>query len=267
MATPTKATLLKSNKYFDDNIIDPEFIRANEHLESHGPRHVPVSHALILDKFRDKCEQLGLLLFNEQGALSKDGERYMYVAEVIPEVCDNDDYHLAVGFRSFNDESSVFQMSCGTNVMLCSNFLQTSVIIPSKRKHTKTIHDLLEAKIETGLERFKQDSTATEEYIRLLKATPYSDDLLGKLIIALGRTKKIGNTNIMKILDEVDNPSYNDKTDNTAWRIMNACTTVTTHRMANPLLSLDTSKLMMDELMKLIKPDYVPLGDMVEAAA
>lgn len=267
MSNPTKATLLKSSKYFTDNVIDSDFIRANEHLESHGPRHVPVSHALILDSFRGKCEQMGLMLFNEQGALSKNGERYMYVAEVIPEVCDTDDYHLAVGFRSFNDESSVFQMSCGTNVMMCSNMMMTSVIIPSKRKHTKTIHDLLDAKIENGLERFKKDSTTTEENIRLLKATPYSDELLGKLIVALGRTKKIGNTNIMKILDEVDNPSYNNKADSTAWRIMNACTTVTTHRMANPLLSLDTSKIMMDELMKLIKPDYVPMGNIVDEAA
>lgn len=267
MATATKATLLKSNKYFQDNIIDPEYIKANEHLESHGPRHVPISHALVLDTFRNKCESMGLMLFNEQGALSKDGERYMYVAEVIPEVCDNDDYHLAVGFRSFNDESSVFQMSCGNNVMLCSNMMMTSVIIPSRRKHTKTIHDLLDSKIECGLERFKHDAKETEENIQLLKATPYSDELLGKLIIALGRTKQIGNTNIMKILDEVDNPSYNNKDDNSAWRIMNACTTVTTHRMTNPLLSLDTSKIMHDELMKLIKPGFIPLGEDIELAA
>ena len=267
MANATKATLLKSSKYFADNIIDPDFIKANEHLESHGPRHVPVSHALILEKFRDKCENMGLMLFNEQGALSKDGERYMYVAEVIPEVCDNDDYHLAVGFRSFNDESSVFQMSCGTNVMLCSNMMQSSVIIPSKRKHQASIIGLLDSKIECGLERFKHDAKETEENIQLIKATPYSDELLGKLLVALGRTKQIGNTNIMKILDEVDNPSYNDKNDNSAWRIMNACTTVTTHRMANPLLSLNTSKLMHDELMKLIKPGYVPLGESLDMAA
>lgn len=267
MTNATKATLLKSSKYFADNIIDTEFIKANEHLESHGPRHVPVSHALILEKFRDKCENMGLMLFNEQGALSKDGERYMYVAEVIPEVCDNDDYHLAVGFRSFNDESSVFQMSCGTNVMLCSNMMQSSVIIPSKRKHQASIIGLLDSKIECGLERFKHDAKETEENIQLIKATPYSDELLGKLLVALGRTKQIGNTNIMKILDEVDNPSYNDKNDNSAWRIMNACTTVTTHRMANPLLSLNTSKLMHDELMKLIKPGYVPLGESLDMAA
>jgi len=262
------ATLLKSNKYFSDNIIDADFLRAHEHLESHGPRHVPVSHALILEKFRDKCESMGLMLFNEQGALSKCGERYMYVADVMPEIGNKDEYHLAVGFRSFNDESSVFQMSCGNTVMMCSNMMQTSVIIPSKRKHQASIIGLLDSKIECGLERFKHDAKETEENISFMKTVPYSDELLGKLIVALGRTKKIGNTNIMKILDEVDNPSYNDHKDNTAWRIMNACTTVTTHRMANPIQAMDTSKIMHDELMKLIKPGYVPLGDvdMVDAA-
>ena len=255
-----KAILLKSNKYFDDNAIDIDFLKAHEHLESHGPRHVPVSHALILEKFRNICEKNNLMLFNEQGALSKDGERYMYVAEIMPEVS-TEEYALAVGFRSFNDESSVFQMSCGATVTLCSNMLQSSIIVPSKRKHQSSIFELLDSKIEAGLERFRHDSKETEDNIAFMKTVPYSDELLGKLIIALGRTKQIGNTNIMKILDEVDNPSYNDHKDNSAWRIMNACTTVTTHRMMNPLQAMNTSKIMHDELMKLIKPDYVPLGD------
>lgn len=228
---------------------------------------MPVSHALILEKFRDKYDSMGLMLFNEQGALSKCGERYMYVADVMPEIGDKNEYHLAVGFRSFNDESSVFQMSCGNTVMLCSNMMQTSVIIPSKRKHQASIIGLLDSKIESGLERFKHDAKETEENIAFMKSVPYSDELLGKLIIALGRTKRIGNTNIMKILDEVDNPSYNDHNDNSAWRIMNACTTVTTHRMANPLQAMDTSKIMHDELMKIIMPGYVPLGDVDEAIA
>lgn len=262
----SNATLLKSNKYFSENAIDLDFLKAHEHLESHGPRHVPVSHALILEKFRNICENRGLMLFNERGALSKDGERYMYVADIVPEIGDKDEYHLAVGFRSFNDESSVFQMSCGANVMMCSNGLQTSIIIPSKRKHQASIFGLLDSKIECGLERFKHDSKETEENIAFMKSVPYSDELLGKLIVALGRTKAIGNTNIMKILDEVDNPSYNDHNDNSAWRIMNACTTVTTHRMVNPLQAMNSSKIMHDELMKLIKPGYVALGD-IEVAA
>ena len=260
-----KATLIKGSKYFPDNIIDPDFIKANEHLESHGPRHVPVSHALILDAFRNKCEQMNLMLFNEQGALSKCGERYMYVAEVMPEQTDNAaNYHLAVGFRSFNDESSVFQMSCGARVMNldCAGICQTSVIIPSKRKHTKTIHELLDAKIESGLDTFKKDAIITEENLKIIKETPYSDELLGKLLISLGRSKKIGNTNIMKILEEVD-----EIKDDSAWKILIACLNVTGRRIANPLQSLDTSKLMHDELMKIIKPDYVPLGEVLDEAA
>lgn len=254
------ATLLKNNKWYTDNAIDLDFIRTHEHLESYGPRHVPVSHALILERFRIKCENSGLMLFNERGALSKDGDRYMYVADIVPEVT-NTEYNLSVGFRSFNDESAVFQMSCGAHVLICSNGMQTSCIIPSRKKHTETINSLLDSKIESGLEKFKLDSKETEDNIALMKATPYSDELLGKLLVSLGRTKAIGNTNIMKILDEVDNPSYNSHDDNSAWRIMNACTAVTTHRMMNPLQAMNTSKVMQDELMKIIKPGYIPLGN------
>ena len=259
------AKLLTNDKWFsDDNAIDLDFIRANEHIESYGPRHVPVSHALILEKFRTTCNNRGLMLFNERGALSKDGDRYMFVADVVPEVGNANEYHLSVGFRSFNDESACFQMSCGTNVMICSNGLQTSCIIPSRKKHTNSINELLDSKIDIGLERFRHDAHETEENIAFMKSVPYSDEILGKLIIALGRSGRIGNTNIMKILAEVDKPSYNDNNDNSAWRIMNACTTVTTHRLTNPLAALDTSKLMHDELMKIIKPGYVPLGDLTD---
>ena len=260
MSTEVKASLVKGLKYLPDNVIDPEFIKAHENLQSHGPRHVPMSHATILNAFRGKCEQMGLMLFNEQGALSRCGERYMYVAEVMPEVADTtNDYHLAVGFRSFNDESSVFQMSCGARVMNldCSGMCQTAVIIPSRKKHTESINNLLDAKIETGLDVFKTDSVITEENMQAIKSTPYSDALLGSLIIALGRTKKIGNTNIMKILEAVDEQPADDTS---AWRIFKACLNVTGKRIANPLLALDMSKLMHDELMKIIKPGYVPLG-------
>ena len=254
------SNLIKGGKYFPDNAIDVDFLKANEHLESHGPRHTPVSHALILDKFRNICENRGLMLFNEKGALSKCGEKYMYVADVVPEIGDKDEYHLSVGFRSFNDESSVFQMSCGATVVLKDSYerIQTSVIIPSKRKHQASIFELLDSKIEAGLERFNHDAKITEENIAFMKTIPYSDELLGKLIVALGRTKMIGNTNIMKILEYVDESASND---NSAWKIMNACATVTSKRMANPILAMNTSKIMHDELMKIIKRDYIRLGD------
>ena len=47
---------------------------------------------------------------------------------------------------------------------------------------------------------------------------------------------------------------------------MNACTTVTTHRMTNPLQAMNSSKIMHDELLKIIKPSYTPLGDAIDLA-
>ena len=254
------ARIHANNKWFAENALDPEFIKAHEHLEAHGNRHVPISHAMVLERFYDKCKTMDLNVFNEQAALSKCGEKYMYVAEVCPTVSDVD-YSIFVGFRSFNDESAVFQLSCGTVIDL-SYYMQTSAIIPSRKKHTKSILDLLDAKIEVGLNRFKHDSAITEENIALLKKTSYSDELLGKLLLSLGRTKKIGNTNIMKIIDEVDAPSSDAaKNDNSAWRIMSACAAITAKRISNPLQAMDMTKLMHDELMKIVNPGFVPLGD------
>lgn len=262
------ATLLRNNKWFDVNATDIDFIRANENLTPQGPRHQPISSAVVLTKFRDKAESLGLKLINEQAALRKTGDAYMYVAQVDDGKTDSD-HRLAVGFRNFGDRSLSLHFACGSHVLCCSNGCLTSIIKPASVRHTTgnlNLNDLvkLDQRLNYAFERFQKDGEETERQITFMQQTPYSDDLLGRYIVALGRTHQIGNTHIMDILHEVDTPSYNRKDDNTAWRIMNAATAVSTHKIKNPMQAARTSQIMSNTLMSLIEPGFKPLGDAID---
>ena len=97
------ANIMKNAQWFDENVVDVDFITAHEDLTPNGRFHAPISSAEILTKFREKAINLGLRLVNEKGALKRDGKRFMYVADV--EDNSHPDYALSIGFRNNSDKS------------------------------------------------------------------------------------------------------------------------------------------------------------------
>ena len=76
----------------------------------------------------------------------------------------------------------------------------------------------------------------------------------------------IGSSNLMKILEELENPTLNSHEDSSVFRLHNAATYVTTHKMSqrNPAQALMASRILNNTIMNIIKPDFVPLGDVVD---
>ena len=105
----------------------------------------------------------------------------------------------------------------------------------------------------------------------LLKSTKLTDSLIAKYILTLARTKQIGSTHVLDVLrfvdepelmTEVQSPTLNSKDDDSAFRLLNAATYMTTHRIKNPDAQNTASKLVLDSLMRAIQgKDYIPIGD------
>lgn len=269
-------TLIKNKQWFDENAIDPDFIRLHEDLTPKGRIHAPISSADVLTKFREKAQNLGLRLVNEKAALKRDGGRFMYVADV--ESTFNKDYALSVGFRQSSDQSLAFSGCCGTHVMICQNGVCTSLVKPSKMRHTLgNVNDgCIDEKIDLVFERFSQDADAIRNQMALMSSTPLTDEILGKFVrMANGNWKGdrfvknplIGSSNLMRILEELENPTLNSHEDSSVMRLLNAASYVTTHKMAqrNPSQAMLASRYANNLIMSIIKPDFIPLGDAVEA--
>lgn len=276
--------MMKNKQWFDENVTDVDFITAHEDLTPRGPIHVPISSAEILTKFRAKAQSLGLRLVNEKGALKRDGLRFMYLADVEDDT--HPDYALSVGFRNNSDQSLAFSGMCGTHIFVCSNGCCTSIVKPSKMRHTvgNVTRNLgfIDSKIDTIFSRFLEDKDAIVGQITAMQSTPLTDAIIGRFVRALngewkgsGETSKfvknplIGSSNLMQILAELDNPTLNAKNDDSVFRLHNAATYVTTHKMAqrNPAQAMMASRALNNIIMGLIKPDFTPLGDVVEVEA
>lgn len=277
-------SMMKNKQWFDENVTDAEFITAHEDLTSRGRFHAPISSAEILGKFRAKAQELGLRLVNEKGALKRDGTRFMYLADVQDDV--HPDYALSVGFRNNSDQSLAFSGMCGTHIFVCSNGCCSSIVKPSKMRHTignvQRNVGFIDAKIDTIFERFLEDKDAIVGQIETMRATPLTDAIIGRFVRALNGEWKgecesrkfvknplIGSSNLMQILAELDNPTLNAKQDDSVFRLHNAATYVTTHKMAqrNPAQALMASRSLNNLILGLIKPDFTPLGDAVEVEA
>jgi hypothetical protein len=268
---------MKNAQWFDENVVDVDFITAHEDLTPKGRIHTPISSAEILTKFREKALNLGLRLVNEKGALKRDGKRFMYVADV--EDNSHPDYALSVGFRNNSDKSLAFSGCCGSSVFICANGCMTSLIKPSKMRHTignvTRNAGFLDAKIDTIFERFLEDKGAIEGQIEFMRQTSLTDEIVGKFVRALNggwkgdkfvKNPLIGSSNLMQILAELENPTLNRHDDSSVFRLHNAATYVTTHKMSqrNPSQAMMASRLLNNTIMNIIKPDFTPLGDVVD---
>lgn len=271
------ANIMKNSQWFDENAVDVDFITAHEDLTPKGRIHTPISSAEILTKFREKANNLGLRLVNEKGALKRDGKRFMYVADV--EDDSHPDYALSVGFRNNSDKSLAFSGCCGSSVFICANGCMSSIIKPSKMRHTignvTRNAGFLDAKIDTIFERFLEDKDEIEGQIEFMRQTSLTDEIVGKFVRALNGEWKadkfvknplIGSSNLMQILAELENPTLNRHDDSSVFRLHNAATYVTTHKMSqrNPSQAMMASRMLNNTIMNIIKPDFIPLGDIVD---
>lgn len=280
--------IANSNKWYrnEDGVLDTEFIRNHEDLTSLGSKHQPLSSALILEKFHNRADALGLKFNSEVGALQKEGigrkgvpiksNRFMYLAEVV-DPNRNDDYTLAVGFRNFGDKTLSFSGMCSASILCCENMVCTGIVKPSKMRHTigNVNNDgFIESKIDHIFKRFIEDSVEVHNQISLMKSTPLTNDILGEFVRKANGTWKgdkfvknplIGSTNLCHILEELENPTLNSHNDNSCMRLHNAGTYVTTHIMKNnPNRSAMASRAINNLIMSIIKPDFTPLGDVVD---
>lgn len=253
----------KNNKWFKENVAeDMDFLKAHEGIKAGGSDiFKPVLPSEILTKFRDRANTLGLKLVNENMALSKDGFKTMYVADI--EGMNGDDYSLSCGFRNSTDRTLGFSGLMSDVCWICSNLCLKGLIVPSKQKNTIGNYDRIDDKIDKVFERFINDKDIIHGQISLMKSTTLTDDIVGKFVKAMAKTE-IGKRYIIDIVNDLENPELNSHDDNSCYRLLNAGTYVTTHKITNPLRGGDMSRLINNTIMNIISPNFSPLGDVVD---
>lgn len=273
----------------DDGSTNTDFIRQNERLESLGSKHCPISSAVILEKFRDKANSLGIELYDETAALLRPyvdknnggimgGNRFMYIANVRDN--SHPDYALSVGFRNFGDKTLSFSGMCGTSIFVCENGVCTSICKPSKFRHTfgnVNTDGFIDMKVDAIFGRFMADRDEIHGQIETMRSVPLTNEIVGAFLKkANGEWVKkndewkfvknplLGSANLLRIMEDLENPERNDRNDNSCFRLMNSCSHITSHVIKNPNQSAMASRFCNNLIMSLIKSDFRPLGDDVD---
>lgn len=261
------ATMVLKNNWFktadmNGNIVD--FVRSHEDLTPMGSHHKCISSADLVTKFRERASSLGLVLANEKAGLEKRGKKFMYLADVVDDT--HKDYALTIGFRNNGDKSLSYSTIAGTNVFLCCNGVCNSLCADSRMRHTigNVDRNLIDTKIDIAFNHFLEDKERIHRQMALMNSTPLTDEIVGKFVKKMVHNPYVGAANLVRMLEDLENPELNSHDDNSVMRLMNACSFVTTHKIHNPNQSLMASRECNNIIMGLIDSNFTPLGDVVD---
>lgn len=233
-----------------DKTVDMDRLRGISAL-SMGPRHNPVNHGEMLERFKSRGTFNGIEITDEQGLLSPDGKRFMYVAETRYDSAKLD-FTFTVGFVNFNDRSRSFTGLAGQQVFVCSNLCITGMVNESRTRHSTNVEMRLDEKMDAVFAQFANMRRIQLDNVDAMKATKLTDELLGKFVLWSAREQFMGSTNLMRIINEIDTPTLNNKDDNSLWRLHNAATFVIRENINNPILAVESTKRVNDGILALI---------------
>lgn len=248
----------------EDGATDLDFIRAHEELSPLGKLHKCISSADLVTKFRERAESLNLKLKNEKAGLEKRGRKFMYLAEV--EDDSHPDYALTIGFRNFSDRTLSYSTIAGTQVFVCSNGVCNAICKDSKMRHCigNVDKNLVDGKIDLAFTRFIEDKDRIHGQVSAMKSTKLTDEIVGRFVKGLVNNQWLGAANVMRILEDLENPERNDHDDGSVMRLMNSASHITSHYITNPNQGAMASNFCNGLIMRIISPDYVQLGDVID---
>lgn len=194
--------------------------------ERRSSRHQPVNHGTALEMFRQTLNNKNLSFDHENGMMSKDNMKYIYVADVVSNRLP--DLTFTVGFINYNNGFKSFTGICGERVFVCSNEMVSCQIQESRRKHTTRVFEVLQDKMNNVADHFERFVEVRLNQINHLKQYEIDDVFVGKMCLAMFRQKNltIGNTDISRIVAEYDTPSHVEFQGRNAWNFQQACTEV-----------------------------------------
>jgi hypothetical protein len=127
--------------------------------------------------------------------------------------------------------------------------------------------NLIDSKIDIAFNQFLTDKDRIHEQIHTMKSTVLTDEIVGKFVKAMIHNPYVGSANLIRMLEDLENPTLNSHDDNSVMRLMNACSYVTEHKITNPNQRTMASRECNNIIMGIIRDGFIPLGDGVEVEA
>ncbi len=184
---------------------------------------VPISHGVLIDRVQKSLEHSGLRVVEESHGLTKDGQRYFGLMQLVNGHTDGD-YGLVVGLRNSHDKSFPAGLVVGSSVFVCDN-LSFSGEIKLARKHTVQIERDLPMLIDRAVGQLADHRHVQSLRFDTYKHMEITDAQAHDLIIKAYDSRILPVTALPEVLKQWREPNHPEfKEAKTLWRLFNAFT-------------------------------------------
>ena len=193
-----------------DNIVTPPL----------GSRHVPLKHSDSVKRFEENLVRNNIVVVNRSMVISVDNMRYIHTVEVAKADMESE-YSFITGFVNYNDTTKCWTGLAGTKHSDGLVFT-TSHIPESRRKHTISLLNVVDDKIDSTVDMFKKYMISRRVEIEYLKSIEADAEGLGRFILAMLRDKNplaLSAVDVQRILTHWDTPPREDLKDRTMWTL------------------------------------------------
>jgi len=189
--------------------------------------HVPLPHFRLVDLVKTTVGMYGHEVIAEHHGVTEGGARYFGLLSLKSPYTGYED---TVGLRNSHDKSFPISVGFGSRVFVCDNlaFLADTVI---KRKHTvnlkRDLPGLIGEIIEPLADQRERQTRTFERY----KGTLLTDQQADHAVLNMYREGIINVQRIPEVLNEWEEPTFEEFDQRNAWRLFNAATFALTGRV------------------------------------
>lgn len=222
----------------------------------------PVAHAEVVSALTERARARGLRIVAERYAVM-DGTLYpqpgMQVSlrgarlygsldfDPIPGVPFPPGCRPSAGLRNSHDKSFALSILAGSRVMVCANGLLLAEHVIN-RKHTSGI--TLRTEVDKALDAFLETLTGFQEVYARLRDQRLTKARGHHLVVELARAGAFSSSDILKVMEEFEDPHHPEFGDRSAWTLYQAASE--TMKAQSPARQVDGFKALSRTLLALV---------------
>ena len=197
-----------------------------------GSRFRPLTHAEALDYVQDAMHDCGLTMPDDGGknfSLAADGAKMAGIMPIdLPIIGEsfegaNDDARMQMLIMNSFDKTIALKLGFGSTISVCTNgsvFAEKVV----GRKHTLNILEDLPVLIRQTLDATQSLVERQSDFFNKLREIELTTPQVHDIVVRLAKNNVVNKGQILDIVNEWQNPSYEAFNQPTAWALHNAVT-------------------------------------------
>ena len=184
----------------------------------------PIPHAVMIDEIVSKVNNTGRLeIIGQDIHTDKSGDKLVGFLTIRNRLIHNDEMNMMIGYKNSYDKSMSAGLAVGLKVMVCSNGMIAGDMLSFRRKHTGTVREELDVKIDESIVLMEQRYPELLEEVEMFKNFPMTRKQKAELLGVMYFEEELVTPHQLAIVKREFKESENFR-DDTLWDTYNNVT-------------------------------------------